>query len=94
MPEVLAYHAMVFGTPSLAVRVMRYTADDEEALAAELGGDLGARLAAAQILAVQRVLARDNWRRLSAGESAESVHPAAVSAAERAFAHLRTGLPY
>ncbi|GIF09012.1 hypothetical protein [Actinoplanes siamensis] len=38
------------------------------------------------------VLAKENWRRLSAGESADSVHPAAAAAADRAFAQLRGGL--
>ncbi|GIF14195.1 TetR/AcrR family transcriptional regulator [Actinoplanes teichomyceticus] len=95
-PDVLAYHDLVFATPSLAARVHDYQARDEESLAEALTADapdpLTARLAAAQILAVQRVLARENWRRLSAGESAEALHPDAAAAADRAFHQLRTGL--
>lgn len=93
--EVLAYHHMVFSTPSLAVRVSHYMAMDEEALAealAEGADDLTAPLLAAEVLAVQRVLARRNWRRLAAGETAAQVHPEAVRAARRAFALVRNGL--
>ncbi|OUC94204.1 TetR/AcrR family transcriptional regulator [Streptosporangium minutum] len=93
--EVLAYHHMVFSTPSLAARVSHYMAMDEEALAealAEGADDLTATLLAAEVLAVQRVLARRNWRRLAEGETAAQVHPEAVRAARRAFALLRNGL--
>ncbi|GLW27792.1 TetR/AcrR family transcriptional regulator [Actinoplanes regularis] len=96
VPEVLAFHDLVFSTPSLATRVHDYQFRDEEGLAEALvplaPDRLTARLAAAQILAVQRVLARDNWRRLTTGESAASHHPAAVAAADSAFEQLRTGL--
>ncbi|WP_306215786.1 TetR/AcrR family transcriptional regulator [Actinoplanes sp. RD1] len=95
-PAVLAYHDLVFSTPSLSARVGDFQLRDEESLAEALApaipDPLAARLAAAQILAVQRVLARDNWRRLSAGESAAALHPAAAAAADRAFAQLRTGI--
>jgi AcrR family transcriptional regulator len=87
-PVVLGYHRMIFETPSLAARVLHYTAVDEEALAealAEAADELTARLVAAQVLAVQRVLARRNWLRLVEGETAEQVHPSAVAAADRAF---------
>ncbi|MCF3964534.1 TetR family transcriptional regulator, partial [Streptomyces fuscigenes] len=57
------------------------------------GGDpLAAALAAAQIVAVQRVLALENWRRVADGESAEAVRPDAVVAARAAFGQLRDGL--
>ncbi|KUL41103.1 TetR family transcriptional regulator [Actinoplanes awajinensis] len=104
-PEVLAFHDLVFSTPALATRVHEYQSRDEQSLAtallpttptpavAPVPDPLGARLAAAQILAVQRVLARENWRRLAAGESAETLAPAAIEAANRAFTQLRTGLP-
>jgi AcrR family transcriptional regulator len=91
-PEVLGYHRMVFGTPSLLARVFHYMGVDEAALAEELGGDLAARLVAAQVLAVQRVLARDIWQRLADGESADEVYPEAVAAAERAFTLLSSGI--
>lgn len=54
--------------------------------------DLSARLAAAQIIAVQNVLARENWRRLSEGETADDRYPYAASAAEHAFTLLANGL--
>ncbi|GAA5072808.1 AcrR family transcriptional regulator [Thermocatellispora tengchongensis] len=95
-PAVLAFHRMIFETPSLATRVLHYTAQDERALAEALRGPgvdgLTARLAACQILAVQRVLARDNWHRLHDGERADDAYPHAVRAAERAYDLLATGL--
>ena len=90
-PEVLAFHEMVFTTPSLAGRLNQYTLDDEEALAAALGGDIIARLLAAQVLVTRRVLARANWQKLMAGRTAVDVRPEAVADADRAFALLRDG---
>ena len=58
-----------------------------------LGGDLEARLAAGQIIAVQRILALENFRRIAAGEPVEEVAPDAVRAAERACARLAKCLP-
>jgi hypothetical protein len=88
-PEVVAFHRLVFGTPSLAGRLTRYLLEDEEALAAALGPGIEARLRAAQVLAVQRVLAQTNWQKIADGRSAHAVHPEAVADAETAFAHLR-----
>ncbi|SLM01642.1 TetR family transcriptional regulator [Actinoplanes sp. SE50/110] len=97
VPQVLAFHDLVFSTPSLATRVYDYQLRDERSLAESLAtatpDPLTARLAAAQILAVQRVLARENWRRLTAGATADDLYPAAVEAANRAFDQLRSGLP-
>ena len=90
-PAVLTFHRLVFTTPSLAARVTRYTLDNEEALATALGGDLTARLVAAQVIAVQRVLGRANWQRLVDGRTADEVYPEAVADADRAFALLKTG---
>ncbi|OZV73542.1 TetR family transcriptional regulator [Micromonospora echinospora] len=90
-PEVLAFHRLVFTTPSLAGRLTRYMLDDEEALADALGPGIEARLRAAQVLAVQRVLARTNWRKLADGRTASDVHPEAVSDADLAFAQLLSG---
>jgi len=90
-PEVLAFHEMVFTTPSLAGRLNQYTLDDEEALAAALGGDIIARLLAAQVLVTRRVLARANWQKLMAGRTAVDVRSEAVADADRAFALLRDG---
>ncbi|WHM38042.1 TetR family transcriptional regulator [Streptomyces sp. BPTC-684] len=91
-PRVRAYHGLLYGTPSLVARLFSYQGRAEGALAAALGTDIGARLAAGQIVAVQRILAEENWRRIQAGESAEEVHGSAVVAAEEAFAQLRDGL--
>ncbi|WP_066376161.1 TetR/AcrR family transcriptional regulator [Herbidospora mongoliensis] len=91
-PTVLAFHRLVFDTPSLAARVTRYMLDDEEALAAVLGGDITARLQAAQVIVVQRVLSRANWEKLVAGRTADDVHPEAVADAGRAFALLESGV--
>ncbi|MEN8654797.1 TetR family transcriptional regulator [Streptomyces sp. 21So2-11] len=93
-PAVRAFHRMLYGTPSLVARLHAYVTRSEEALTAALGGPdpLGARLAAGQIVAVQRILAEENWRRIEAGESAAAVLPGAVVAADRGFGQLRTGL--
>ncbi|MDN3259723.1 TetR family transcriptional regulator [Streptomyces sp. CSDS2] len=92
-PEVLAFHRLLYGTPSLAARAYAHQERSEAALAEALGGDLDARLAAGQIIAVQRVLALENWRRIAAGEPVERVAPDAVRAAERAFGRLAEALP-
>jgi AcrR family transcriptional regulator len=97
-PEVLAFHNLVFSTVSLSARMNAYIARDEEALADALvqtphiPDRLTARLAAAQIIAVQRVLARENWRRLSAGETADALYESARTAADDAFRLLASGL--
>lgn len=88
-PEVVAFHRLVFTTPSLAERLMQYQLKDEEALADALGVGIQARLRAAQVLAVQRVLARTNWQRIADGRTAHDVHPEAVADADQAFDQLR-----
>ncbi|WP_214410066.1 TetR/AcrR family transcriptional regulator [Sphaerisporangium fuscum] len=93
--EVLGYHRMVFSTPSLAARLFQHMAADEEALAealAETMDALPAALLAGEVIAVQRVLARRNWSELAAGTPIADLHPAAVAAADRAFALLRHGV--
>ncbi|MFI1678758.1 TetR/AcrR family transcriptional regulator [Streptomyces sp. NPDC020607] len=94
---VLAFHRLLYGTPSLVARLHGYQNRSEQALATALraahgGTPLDARLAAAQIIAVQRVLAEDNWQRVAAGEPVPRVHEDAVTAANGAYAQLRTGL--
>ncbi|MGM0353808.1 TetR family transcriptional regulator [Streptomyces sp. ECR3] len=91
-PAVLDFHRLLYGTPALAARLHGYLERSEAALASALGGGLDARLAAAQIIAVQRVLALENWRRMAAGERADDVHGEAVEAAQRAFGRLGEGL--
>ncbi|MER6945240.1 TetR family transcriptional regulator [Nonomuraea sp. NPDC000554] len=90
-PDVVAYHRMVFSTPSLVARLFHHMALDERALAdalAETADDLTADLLAARILAAQRVLARRNWQALSDGRPLLEVEPEAVRAADRAFSML------
>ena len=96
-PQVLAFHNLVFSTPSLSGRLADYVAADEEALAAAFADSaasdpLTGRLAAAQVIAVQRVLARENWRRLAAGETADALHDKAAGEADTAFGRLASGL--
>lgn len=112
--HVLAFHRLLYGTPSLVARLYAYQERSERALGEALSEAAGkaagraanqpmsepasdeealaARLAAGQIIAVQRILALENWRRIDAGESAEAVWPEAVVAANRAFGQLRSGL--
>ncbi|MEU6122693.1 TetR family transcriptional regulator [Streptomyces sp. NPDC047123] len=96
-PGVLAFHRLLYGTPSLVARLYGYQDRSEQALAAALttahgGPPLQARLAAGQIIAVQRILAEENWRRVAAGTPLTEVHADAVRAAEDAFAQLRSGV--
>ncbi|MFI6825131.1 TetR/AcrR family transcriptional regulator [Micromonospora sp. NPDC050187] len=90
-PEVLAYHEMVFTTPALLARLAQHAERDEEALTVAWGGPdpFTARLAAAQVVATHRVLARHNWRRLVDGVPADQVYPGALAEADRAFRLLR-----
>ncbi|MFJ3644232.1 TetR/AcrR family transcriptional regulator [Streptomyces sp. NPDC090108] len=88
-PAVVAFHRMVFSTPSLAGRLTQYQLEDEAALADALGEGVQARLRAAQVLAIQRVLARTNRQRIADGRTALDVHPEAVADAEEAFGRLR-----
>ncbi|MFI9639217.1 TetR/AcrR family transcriptional regulator [Micromonospora sp. NPDC051925] len=90
-PEVVAFHRLAFTTASLVGRLTRYLLDGEEALAAAFGSGIEARLRAAQVLAVQRVLARTNWQKIADGRTAHDVHPEAVADADQAFAQLGSG---
>ncbi|MFE9399756.1 TetR/AcrR family transcriptional regulator [Streptomyces flavidovirens] len=93
--DVLAFHRLLYGTPSLVARLHAYVRRSEQALAAALDGPddpIAARLAAGQIVAVQRILAEENWRRIEAGERADDVLPGAVAAVDLAFGQLRAGL--
>lgn len=96
--EVLAFHRLLHGTPSLMARLHAHVERDEAALAdvlgSETGGGVQARLAAGQIVAVQRVLAQENWRHITAGRSADALYPEAVAVAQSAFAQLDAGLPH
>ncbi|MFG2616897.1 TetR family transcriptional regulator [Streptomyces sp. NPDC048507] len=95
-PEALAFARLLATTPSLGDRLLRYAGRSTDALAAaleEAGADgLTARLAAAQIITVQRTLARHNGAEVQAGRPADEVYPEAVAATDRAFRLLGTGL--
>ncbi|MGW0736695.1 TetR/AcrR family transcriptional regulator [Streptomyces sp. NPDC002851] len=95
-PEALAFQRLLYGTPSLLARLHTYQRRSEQALAKALADVLGdgveARLAAGQIVAVQRILAEDNARRIAAGETADALRAEAKAAARSAFAQLRSGL--
>ncbi|WP_316520550.1 TetR/AcrR family transcriptional regulator [Kitasatospora brasiliensis] len=98
-PAVLAFTALVYGTPSLAARVGEYVARAERSLAEALREapdlpeprDLTAALLAAQVTATQRVLALHNWRRIQAGRTADDLHGEAAADATRAFRLLVDG---
>ncbi|MEU8582767.1 TetR/AcrR family transcriptional regulator [Streptomyces abikoensis] len=100
-PVVRAFNDMLYGTPSLLARLVRYAERDEELLAealaeadeAETAADgLTARLAAAQIITVHQRLAQENWRKLAAGDTAADALPEAHAGAELAFDLLGAGL--
>ncbi|WP_326799643.1 TetR/AcrR family transcriptional regulator [Streptomyces sp. NBC_01808] len=96
-PEVRALYRMILDTPSLAARMERFRTGAERALADALRETAAvpeptARLAAAQIVAVQWALARENAERMAYGESADDRFPGAVAAAEHGFALLENGL--
>ncbi|MFJ4188990.1 TetR/AcrR family transcriptional regulator [Kitasatospora sp. NPDC089509] len=99
-PQILAFTALVYGTPSLAARVGAYTARAERSLAEALREapdlapphELTAQLLAAQVTATQRVLALHNWRRIDRdGRTAADLQPEAVADADRAFDLLARG---
>ncbi|MFF2957967.1 TetR family transcriptional regulator [Streptomyces sp. NPDC057963] len=91
-PQVLAFMRLLYGTPSLVARMYAYQGRSEAVLARALGDRVRDRLAAGQIIAVLRILALENWRRIDAGETADQVYASAVEAAELAFVQLRSGL--
>ncbi|KNB51090.1 TetR/AcrR family transcriptional regulator [Streptomyces caatingaensis] len=92
-PGVRAFHDMLYTTPSLLARLVRYASRDEELLAEALGGPAPvARLAAAQIVTVHQRLAQENWRKLVSGRPVTDVLPEAHADADLAYDLLGTGL--
>ncbi|MEU3724575.1 TetR family transcriptional regulator [Streptomyces sp. NPDC031705] len=95
-PNVLAFQGLLYSTASLETRLAHYTAREVELLAAVLEAEtvpaFTARLAALHLVTVRQELGRENWRRLSAGQSADEAYPAAVAEADHAFAMLADGL--
>jgi AcrR family transcriptional regulator len=90
-PAVLAFHRLVFDTPSLASRFVDFVTADTAALTAALGGGTAAELVAAQVIAVHHVLARRNYAELATGRRAGDVLASATEAADLAFALLKDG---
>ncbi|MYR98525.1 MULTISPECIES: TetR family transcriptional regulator [unclassified Streptomyces] len=92
--EVLAFHRLVYSTPSLVARVGEYLAQAEETLARALADALDSvreitpALLAGQVIATERILASVNWRRIVAGRSADELYPEAVADADHAYALL------
>lgn len=94
---ILLFCRMLFATPSLDGDMARHLARSETVLASALRESAGqdeltSRLAAAQIVAVRRALAMDNWRAIDTGRRAADLYPEAVTAANLAFSLLRRGL--
>ncbi|MER5640494.1 helix-turn-helix domain-containing protein [Kitasatospora sp. NPDC002227] len=96
-PEVLAFHRLVFETPSLAAHLAAYQAADAtalaEAFATRHGGAAGLadRLLATQYQTVRQTLARDTWHRLTTGLPLPEAHRQAVADTELAFDLLADG---
>ncbi|GHF49767.1 TetR family transcriptional regulator [Streptomyces mashuensis] len=96
-PKVLAFRDLLYGTPSLLARLTHFAVEDERALAEALvetadADGTTARLAAAQVIGVHHVLARDNWQRLTGGGITDDVLHAAHADADRAYDLLGDGL--
>ncbi|WP_371482833.1 TetR family transcriptional regulator [Kitasatospora sp. NBC_00315] len=97
LPDVVAFHRLVYETPSLSSHLMDFLAADVDALTEALAEGPGApdaltaRLVAAQYVAVRQVLAHANWSRIADGGSADDSAPVAVASAESAFALLTGG---
>lgn len=103
VPAVVAFHRLVAETPALRSALLRYLARGVDALASALleandgvaHPELTARLAASQVLTVQRELANANQRRIIEGDTADALAPLALAEADHAFGLLRHGLaPY
>ncbi|GGP49534.1 TetR/AcrR family transcriptional regulator [Streptomyces abikoensis] len=96
-PVVRAFNDMLYGTPSLLARLVRYAERDEELLAGALletgrGDALTAGLAAAQIITVHHRLAQENWQKLASGRAIGDALVEAHADADRAFDLLGAGL--
>jgi AcrR family transcriptional regulator len=76
---------MLLGSPALRTRLREIHEQREDALATVLGGDLTARLAAAQFTALLRVLFDEVLRRTLAGERTETIRDELAEPARRGF---------
>ncbi|MFI1254444.1 TetR/AcrR family transcriptional regulator [Streptomyces netropsis] len=99
--RIRAFNDMLYTTPSLLARLVRYTGRDEEELTEALHetaddgaatARFAAELAAAQIITLHRRLAEANWRRIADGRTAEQALPDAHAAAELGYDLLGGGL--
>ena len=99
-PDVVAFYRLVMETPALTAALARYLNRGEDALAIALHESIPsdaplaeqtARLAACQILAVQRTLAHANQICIAAGQAADTRAPAALAEADHAFDLLSWG---
>jgi AcrR family transcriptional regulator len=97
-PHVLAFHALLYSTPTLLARLVHYTTHEETSLTEALREATGAPpeditpvLLATQVVATHRVLRHTTWQALNRGRTAAEVHPEAVTNANRAYALLKTG---
>jgi AcrR family transcriptional regulator len=95
-PEIIAFLRLITSTESLAARLTRYTARGVAALTEALresGFDsLTARLAAAEVIVMQRELTLMNHECILNGESAAHRYANAVRATNLAFDLMRDGL--
>jgi AcrR family transcriptional regulator len=97
-PEVVEFYRLVTTTPSLATGLAAYNRRTEAALAAALrdvdpgAGAIVAALAAAQVTAVERVLAASAQQRILAGARTDEVVPDALRETEQAYDLLESGM--
>ncbi|WP_031466683.1 TetR/AcrR family transcriptional regulator [Sciscionella sediminilitoris] len=90
----ITFHKLLYSTPTLMARLTGYMLDQERKLAEELcatGGaseKLTARILAAQIFGIQRILSAHNAEEIRSGRSAEDIYPAAVAQTEAAYDRL------
>jgi AcrR family transcriptional regulator len=97
VPEVLGLYDLLRSTPQLMARMLQFNESSEAHLAAALQEtadtpEFPARLAAAQIIAVQWTLSIANYDRAVAGVRADDAYPDAAAAADQAFTLLTGGL--
>lgn len=91
----LAFQHLVMNSPTLKLRLIDHGKRTETALCGvftEVLDPCTAKLAAAQVIAVQHALVCHNLNRVLGGESAAELYPSAVQAAELGFGMLLSGL--
>ncbi|WP_370943255.1 TetR/AcrR family transcriptional regulator [Amycolatopsis sp. cg5] len=91
----LAFQHLVMGSPTLKLRLIDHGKRTEQALACaftEVLDAFTAKLAAAQVIAVQYALVCCNLTRVLGGQSAADLYPSAVDEAECGFGMLLSGL--